>query len=379
LLRRCVTKNPKERLRDIGEARIVLNAKSEPAEKPTPPSLPRWRRALPWVVAAVLAAALWMPSAAPPPPVPSARFSLSVAPNGFRIGSGGPFAIDLAVSPDGSRIVYVATIDAHRRSGTQLFLRSLSELDAKPLPNTEEARSPFFSADGRFVAFSQDGRVRRVRVEGGPGATIAELSEAIFLGGVWSSAGDIIFAESGVGLKRVKASGGVPELILAVDESAGEVAFVSPDILSGGEYVVFAVAIGSEEPSEIRVLSLEDGSVRTLVNRGAYPRFAAPGHLLFERTELRGSGTVYAVAIDARRAVVTGQPFTVQENVSFSRGGLARFAVSANGVFVYVPNESGSRTVVAVRRDGSAEALVSETGDYRSVNFSPEGRRLVLG
>ena len=386
LLRRCLTKDPKERLRDIGEARIAMSA--APEESVRHELTPLWQRALPWAVAAALAV-FWLTSRSetPPAPSPPVQFSLPL-PSGLNLYTG-PFRSKLAIASDGSRIAYLAGVPAASigDQGWSLFVRSLNQLGSRELPETLGAESPFFSPDGRFIAFAQNGRLRRIATDGGAAATVAELTSASiatsggvrFLGGTWGSGDEIVFAESGVGLLSVPASGGIPELVLPVDSSAGEVSFSWPSFLPDGKHVLFAASVGSEEPSEIRMLSRVDGSVTKLIDNASNPRYAASGHVLFDRSELgRFEHALQAVPFDAQQRVVTGQPFVVRENVDWDRGGIMVYAVAANGTLVYSPDQGDTRSVVSVDRQGAAEPMISEPGNYSSARFSPEGRRLVL-
>jgi len=172
LLRRCLTKDPKERLRDIGEARIAMSA--APEESVRHELTPLWQRALPWAVAAALAV-FWLTSRSetPPAPSPPVQFSLPL-PSGLNLYTG-PFRSKLAIASDGSRIAYLAGVPAASigDQGWSLFVRSLNQLGSRELPETLGAESPFFSPDGRFIAFAQNGRLRRIATDGGAAATVA--------------------------------------------------------------------------------------------------------------------------------------------------------------------------------------------------------------
>ncbi len=203
LLRRCLEKDPVRRLRDIGDAWIEGSEEAAPA---APPGRSRWR-AVPWTIAAVLAVALavvgWQLWRARSTPRPVVRATVALPP-GDRLATG-QFPPPLAVSPDGSRLVYVAL----RGGRTQLFQRRMDQLDAAPIPGTEDSEGPFFSPDGEWVGFFAGARLKKVQLSGGAPLSLCDAPAP--RGASWDAGDTIIFSPAGTaggGLSRVPANGG---------------------------------------------------------------------------------------------------------------------------------------------------------------------------
>jgi serine/threonine-protein kinase len=223
LLRLCLEKDPKLRLRDIGDAKQLLEKQTQ-AESPP-------HRKLPWAVAGALGLALialWAPWRAPrPADRPLVRLDVDLGP-GVSLGSfAGP---DVIISPDGARLVYVS----HNR----LFTRRLDQQQATELPGTEGAYAPFFSPDGQWVAFFGGGKLKKVSVAGG--APIVLCNATVGAGGSWGEDGTIITTlnQSG-GLFRIPADGGAPSPLTQLDREHGEGTHRWPQTLPGGKVVLF--------------------------------------------------------------------------------------------------------------------------------------------
>ena len=190
LLRRCLTKDPKQRLRDIGEARIALGQPGE--EENIVPVLatpkPLWRQALPWAVAGLLGfalvAVLWTPAA----PRRVTRLSAEIGADASLYLGQGPAAI---LSPDGSTLAFVATATGGQ-GDRQLFVRRLDRTESAPLSGTEGARNHFFSPDGQWLGFFAEGKLKKIAVTGGAAVTLADAPDD--RGGSWSEDGTIVFA-----------------------------------------------------------------------------------------------------------------------------------------------------------------------------------------
>ena len=241
LLKRCLEKEPRERLRDIGDARAeLLGAEQMPrtgmaSEVAT---APRARRivstVLTLLVGAVLASGgMWffMPEALPQ----VARVTVSTAAPIDR----SPYSA-LAISPDGTLIAYTGGEGDQRR----LYVRRLGVSTATPLAGTESGRGLFFSPDGRWIAFWQDSTLKRVDVTGRPPETICEVPGAGVRGGSWGQDGTIIFGMGSAevsGLFRVSAQGGVPQQVTQVDVAGGELAHRWPVFIPGSDKVLFEV------------------------------------------------------------------------------------------------------------------------------------------
>lgn len=372
LLRRCLTRDPKERLRDIGEARIALGRPVEESATVSvgAPASPRWRRALPWAVAGLfgIALAVFVPtSRTPQTPL---RLSAEIGADASLYMDYGPA---LALSPDGSILAFTATGADDGRS--RVYLRSLDRVEATPLSGTEGAQDPFFSPDGQWIGFFADGKLKKIPSTGGAAVSLADAPNPA--GGSWSEDGTIVFASRRQVLNRVSAGGGVTEPLTRLDEN--EIAHASPQILPGGDFVLFD-AVGSGvnfNDAHIVLYSMRDGT-RRIVHRGGYrPRYLASGYLLYVR-----ESTLFAMPFDPSRPELAGTPFPVQSDVvSSSLGGTGQFALSDAGTLAYVAGEEVDMDrgyLDWLHRDGTRERLRSEPGDYLDLEFSPDGTRLAL-
>ena len=294
LIERCMRREVRQRLQDAGDARLELadllaSPSRAAAEAPRTPAR-RGLVALPWVVAAAALAALWVAQARHQP-APAARPLHLALPTPPGIDLAADFAAPFALSPDASTLVFLGT-DAE---GTKrLFVRALDAMEARPLPGTEGAWQPFFSPDGRWVAFFDDGNLMKVALAGGAPVPLAELSGRP-RGGWWGADGTILVARSASsGLSRVSAEGGRLEELTRPDPARGERAHRWPQLLPGGRAVLFTVDYeGNDEDATVEALSLQTGKRHLLVRGGAFARFLADGHLLFAR-----AGRLFAVRFD---------------------------------------------------------------------------------
>ena len=250
LLRRCLQKDPERRLRDMGDARLDIedarDGAAEDVSAPTPKPVARWRTTIPWLVTG-LVVALWVFAPKATPPV--IRSSLVLPPTQQLHG--------VAISPDGSRIVYAAG----DRDSQELFLRHLSEEASAPIPGTENAVGPFFSPDGQWVGFFADNELRKVRLDGVGAVVLAEATSATSIKtGSWGLDGTIVFLQES-GFMKISDGGGTPESLTTIDSDNGEVAHASARVLPGGEALLFAVT-GDGINANIVVQSLETGERR---------------------------------------------------------------------------------------------------------------------
>jgi eukaryotic-like serine/threonine-protein kinase len=208
LLRRCLTKEPRMRLRDIGDARIAIEETTATPQTElsgssstiSPQTIPQWRRALPWVLVATLAGvSLFQLREKPSPSPEQLRFTIFPPDKATFTNPGLP-----RVSPDGRHVVFNVFGDG----GTRLWVRALDTLDARPLNGTDGATgSPFWSSDSRWVVFSVPGKLRKIEIGGGPPQTLCDISSDVF-GGFWTPDNRIVFGGP-PGLLEVPAAGGV--------------------------------------------------------------------------------------------------------------------------------------------------------------------------
>jgi Tol biopolymer transport system component len=385
LLRRCLEKDRKRRLADASDARLEIEeALAAPAPEGAAtgsPTIARsfWKRAIPVVTTAVVTsamvgAAVWMLK--PTPPLAVTRFAFTLGENQqLSVGNQA-----VAMSPDGRLLVYVAN--------DQLYLRSMSDLEARPIPGTRQTPTPYnpvFSPDGQFIAFySQvDRTIKKIAVSGGAAVRIGPAPIEL-LGMTWD-AGGIVFTgglrESGnpVRIMRVSANGGQPDVLVKAKD-LGEVMY-GPQALPGGEWVLFSSTadFGNPDSWQIVVQSLKTGERKTLVTGGRDGRYLPTGHLVYA-----AGGVVFAVPFDVRHLAVTGGPVPVVEGVMrTSVIGAAQFSVSNTGSLAYMPGpmygSSAQLDLALMDRKGGLTPLKLQPGAYAFPRVSPDGKQVAFG
>jgi len=371
LLHDCLMRDAKQRLRDMGEARRVLDqiitgtSGSMPAA--TAPlvavgATAKWRIALPWIVTAaavlVAAAMVWrsQPAGAPPLPVTRARTTMPEV------------AGLLDISRDGSKVVYTR---ADAATGFKLDLRQMDQFTGQSIPGAEGGVTPIFSPAADWIAFSTtDNKIKKTPITGGAAMTLAAGSFAN--GAAWGDDDTIVFAGAH-GLLRMPRGGGTPATLTTTDASKGEIAHVYPQFLSGGR-LLFTIRYVSSDP-QFAVLDLQRGTYRTIARSGDHGHYAASGHLLSAR-----DGTLFAQPFDLSRMITTGPEVPVVESVSAvgPAAGTADYAVSDNGVLVYAEGVGGGSTVLTWRdRKGTNIPLPGQMPrSWGTGRLSPDGRRV---
>ena len=327
---------------------------------------------MPWSIALVItliaAVAIW--SLTRPAPRTLTKLGITPPPTAPLANTDGT---DLAIAPDGRHILYLAD-----RDGTsQLYLRSLDELTATPIPGTEGAEgNPFFSPDGESVAFFAAAKLKRVSLMGGPPMTLCDAPTQ--QGGTWDTEDTIVFSaasETGVGLYRVSAAGGVPESLAMPDPQKGEREYGIPEILPGGKALLLTVF--GDAGFQIAVLSLETLEQKILVEGGRDAQYAATGHLVYE---LAVTGTLVAVPLDLARIEVTGDSVPILEGVRHGPTGRVDYSFSSDGTLVYVPGGvvDVGRTLVWVDHEGKATPLTKAQHVIEQPRVSPDGQRVAV-
>ena len=381
LLRRCLQKDPKQRLRDIGDARIsleeVLSGASEGVSS-LGAGGPTLRRVLPWAAALFVAgvvlagATVWILKPSPaPPPRPVTRAVITLPPGQRLAGLTGPA---LALSPDGSHLAYVAT--TIQPGGTQqIYLRAMESLESRPIPGTEGAATPFFSPDGQWLGFFADGKLKKVSVGGGSAVTVAD---GTYPGGAsWSSQGIIAFSPAVTSaLRQVSDAGGTPHALNRFGR--GDISHRWPEFLPGGTAVLFAAGVTGSNWSNAQVVvqSVLTGERRNLIQRATNPRYAPSGHLVYAQ-----GGSLMAAPFDAQRLEVTGTIVPVVEGVLQSPvSGAAQYSISATGSLVYIPGgvSAAQHRMVWVSRAGVEQPIATPPHAYFAPRLSPDGRRVAV-
>jgi Tol biopolymer transport system component len=391
LLRRCVEKDRKRRLADAGDARLEIDDAPliEDGQRTgvvAQTSRSTWRRAAPIVAAALVGLGVGMGTtwrAMRAASVTPGVVRLTIAPMaGESFGTPSPDP-DLAVSLDGRRIVYVGQMGGQ----TRLSVRAIDRLEARVLDGLPTGfgavRSPFLSPDGAWVGFFESTgnthSLNKVPLAGGAAVALCS-TEGTPRGASWGPRDAVIFATSapGTGLMEVSVSGGNPRALTRPDTAKGEVGHFFPEILPGGEAVLFTIVTRRPiENSQVAVLDLRTGHSRVLVQGGSNAHYAGSGHLVYA---LRGA--VYAVAFDLEHLQVRSDPILVEERlVTKSLSGAASFSLTRDGALVYLAGDAVSvaRALVWVDRHGGETRILAPPRAYFDARVSPDGRRMALG
>jgi eukaryotic-like serine/threonine-protein kinase len=373
LLQRCLQKDPKQRLRDIGDARISLDevlsgAPESSSVGAATVSAPFWRRAI--IVsfgtllfgAAVASLVTWSLKPSPSPP-PVSRYVITL-PQGQQLAGldNGP---SVALPPDGADLVYVAT-----QGGTQqIYLRAMDSLETKPIAGTEGAIGPFFSPDGQWLGFFADGKLKKIPVSGGAAQILADVQ--VPYGASWGNRGMIVFTPTQGGLQQLSEAGGVGQPLTHLVN--GEDGHLWPELLPGSKAVLFVLA----PQGAIGVDVIGTGERRNLIQgqAGTMPRYALSGHLVYGQ-----AGNLMAVPFDVQHLKVTGTAVPVVENVLQSTLGPAQYSVSATGSLVYLPGgaQVSQSKLVWVSRNGAEQPLAAPARDYDQPRLSPDGHRVAV-
>ncbi|MGB6482789.1 MAG: protein kinase [Candidatus Acidiferrales bacterium] len=391
LLKRCLQKDPRQRLRDIGDARITIEeivsgatAENESSSASSginaalqmPVPSPRWRTALPWALIAALAIALGLLASsdlmrkpaeqnayvAQIPPPKGARFVLND-------GSGGPPAI----SPDGREIAFIA-VDSNGEH--KLWVQPLDSDVAQPLAGTEGAYLPFWSPDSRSIGYFAHGMMNRVDVSGGPSVGIAGASAG--RGGAWGEDGTIVYTPGPTGgLYRVSASGGSPRELTSINTLAGDISDRWPQFLPDRQHFLFYSQNLSMQNNGTYIGSLAGGKPALLLRGNSNAVYAPPGYLLFVQ-----QSTLMAQQFNAKSLRLIGQAEPIATNVPFaSTVNLGDFSVSQAGTLTYEQGTTervGLGQLVWYDRTGKQRGQVGAAGEYSTLSLSSDGKQIAL-
>ncbi len=368
LLRRCLERDPKQRLRDIGDARFLL-------EDDLRKSIPASQSHLPWkigtgalaVVSVIALISLWLFTRRAAPSV--LRLSVDLGEDAALAPRRGA---SMALSPDGSRLVFVM---GQQIVKSRLAVRRLEQPKAAPLAGTDGAEAPFFSPDGKSIAFFADGKLKKMDAGGGAPVTLCDAPSQ--REGSWGEDDNIVFAATNHGgLWRVASSGGTPQVVTELDQKRGEDTHRYPQVLPGAGAVLFMNTLDFAGEGALEVQSFKTGKRKTLVQAGAYGRYLPSGHLVYIHR-----GTLFAAPMDSGRLELTGPPVPVLEDVSFLPGtGTAAFTFSQSGMFVYVATtpEDRMRPIGVMDEKGKVELLPVARARYTHPRVSPDGMRLAV-
>ncbi|HET8926076.1 MAG TPA: protein kinase [Candidatus Acidoferrum sp.] len=343
-VKKCLAKDPEDRWQSAHDLKDDLEWISQNAPQAAVGGVPSRRQlrmlvtAVVLVVIAALAMVLFVSNRQPNSLLrPLTRFAVTLPP-----GQTAPLVTwpALAISPDGTQLVYAAG----RGESKRLYLRSTDRFEVTPLVGTENASSPFFSPDSQWIGFFADGKLKRINLRGGFPMTVCDATTDD-RGGSWGPDDTIIFAPAATsGLMRVPASGGTPQALTLPDPSKRERTHRWPGILPGGKAVVFTVgsvdSIDYYLAAKIAVQSLETGKREILPVEGTFARYDPAGYLV-----LAQRGGLFAVPFDVKRLKVTGTPVRVLDDVGMDAStGAIDFSLSHTGSLAYIPGDGPMQT-----------------------------------
>ena len=370
LLRRCLERDPRKRLQHIGDARLEIDERPAAVPSATVPARRVWLERAAWAATVMIAAAASAFVFRSRPTSPPAEVRLEVtAPR-----TSDP--VSLALSPDGTKIVFAGSGD----QGEQLWIRSLDSLSARPLGGTSNARLPFWSRDGRAIAFFADGKLKRMDLESG---TTRALTTAVNgFGGTWNRDDVILVAPLATGpIERLPATGGEPIKVTHVEPQ--QQGHRSPYFLPDGRHFLYYALGISPEARGVYVGSL-DGTAndRRVLDADAAAVYAA-GYLFFVR-----QGALLAQRFDPDKLALEGAPSPLAEQVAradriaISFQTSAAIAASDDGVIAYRSGSSAqtARQLLWFDRAGASKGKLGEAMDTISnLSLSPDGRSIALG
>ena len=379
VLSRCLQRDPRRRIRDMGDVRFELEEDFESGDNRIGPAEVaiegRSRRVwLPWIMAATMTmAALALGWVLVRSPAATAGIPAHLA---LTLPSGLSFDVRetrpvIAISPEGDEVVF----NANDGKTNRFYRRSLSSLDAVPLEGTEGARAPFYSSDGRWVGFTAgDGRLKKISLEGGQ---VVALTEGNWGGGSWGEDGSIVYTPDYLdGLWLVSAAGGAAKELTRPDPTVGELNHSWPDHIPGTDAVVFTSFRLPLSESRVELFDMATGERRLLVENAVFGRFVASGHLLFVRESV-----VLAAPFDPRMLELTGPPVPVLEDAFVAPfEGNSQFAVSDTGTLIHAPASLllPPREIVWIDRQGREEILLEADRRYSTPRLAPDGRSLAV-
>jgi serine/threonine-protein kinase len=382
VIRRCLEKDRRRRLKHIGDVRVELEEALSPSGTdgsfvPTlrgvsggAPRLSTVFRTSALAIAAggagVAIGAVWLA----PAPAPSRVMRTSILADALVIGTDRSFAL----TPDGNGLVYISA-DAR-----QIFVRRLDALEPVAILATAAyIRGMYPSPDGRWFGYAENNFIlRKIPATGGAPVRLLTM-DGPSRGAAWGTDDTIVFATGApeTGLQRVAAGGGAVTVLTRPDHDRGEADHVQPAWLPGGRSLLFTIlsARGGLDAAKIAILDLASGSTRTLLEGGYAARYVDSGHLVYA-----AAGALWATQFDLSRLETRGAPVEVLRSVTVGTiGASADFDVTREGTLVYSRHAPSNRFVpVWVDREGRETPLGAPPGFYRHPRVSPDGKRLAL-
>jgi serine/threonine protein kinase len=388
LIRRCLNKDPRQRLQSIGEARIaienVMESRTAPMKGPSISAASisaatpeKENRALKILAGCGLAALLiaagflvanLLHSGSTRENLPI-RFAI-LPPPGTSLNS---VLRTVAISQDGSRIA----LSASSSDGPRLYLRDMNSASSIPIAGAEGAVNPVFSPDGRWLAFFAAGKLKKISLDGGAPVVVADGITSP-KGLSWGTDHNIYFAPSlSSAILRVSDSGGPPQAATKLQADKGELADFSPDVLPDGKTLLFtAFSGGNMDDGALVAQKIGSDERKVIVAKGADAHFFAPNHLLYVR-----GGNLMIAEFNTGKLETTGSPAVVVQDVLMQPAtGLAQYDVSSSGTLIYVNGgkQAVENSLVLAEHDAKVQPLPVKPNLYESPRFSPDGKLLAL-
>jgi Tol biopolymer transport system component len=379
IVNHCLEKNPEARFhsaRDVAFALEALSGSGAVASETTTaqsivPATSRVRQWLPWVlavlgllVAGITAAWTYFDRQRSDAGTIEAMRLIITTPEKAII-----FGVP-TISPDGRYVVFRLNTDDHKEL---LWMRPLGSFEARALVGTDGALHPFWSPDGRSVAFFADGKLKRIDVSGGVPQILCDAPSNV--SGAWGRDGTIIFSRGvASGLYRVPATGGTPIQLTTVDASRNEIEHIWPYFLPDGRHFLLLVRNAQPENSTISVGALDSSESTPLLQAHSSMAYASPGYVLFVR-----ENTLMAQPFDANTLQPKGDAFPAAEQIVRNPTiGRAMFSVSENGVLVFRTGSINSNQLTWFDRSGKLLNVLTPAGYYSAPSLSPDEKKVAI-
>ena len=378
LLRLCLQKDARKRRQTATDVRIdIEQAMAEPEAAGTHVAAPQKRSIAPWAVAAVLALvalALWAPWRTEPLK-PLVRLEVDLGADVALPAADGRLQDSVILSPDGTRLVYIASVAG---APSRLYTRRLDQLKATELTGTQGAQSPVFSPDGQWIGFFAANKFNKISVEGG--AVVPLTDTGIPGGAAWSVDGRILLGGLfNIGMRLVPPSGG--QVAKLTDLGSGEIAHGQPQFLPGGKFALFAVyhQAASADTTSLEAISLSDGKRKVVARGGTNPHYLPSGHLVY-----LNNGTLFAIPFDPGKLVeTTDNAIPILDDVKVDPiTTLSALSFSSNGTLVYRKGGAGAVAGESILEwidaAGKRSPLMTKAGAYGPARLSPDAKRLAM-
>ena len=395
LIRRCLAKDPHQRLHSAADIRIVMEEamEAEP-DLPAPATVAKKGGMLRTIVVAVVfglvgaAIGLWLRPAPAPPTSGGETMRLMIpAPEEAAVVPL-PENSSVAISPDGRFVVYVASTAGGDGSGsvdgeysnTQLFLRSINGFDTTPIEGTVGGSAPFFSPDGKWIGFyhSNSSTLNKVARSGGVRSRICFIPQRSLRNAHWADDGNVYFSDT-VELLTVSSGGGEPQTLATPRSESREKTYRFPSLLPGSRTLLFMIGsadILSYDDGDIALFDLDTEEIRVVARGGMDPRYVPTGHIVFGR-----GGKMFALPFDLDRLQAEGAPFEVLDGVVTSEGyGSMQATASGNGTLVYVAGgpQQFATGLAILHRDGGVANIEQPAKPYGNLRLSPDAGRIMV-